>query len=88
MYEGLLKVMGDFSAVLPICGGLILFCWKSEVMTDLMRNTESDGIKGYSTFFLEIRSFYNSPRVKLLSFTFFEFIQPISGSGTTTFSIA
>jgi len=45
-------------------------------------------LKGYSTFFLEIRSFYNSPRVKLLSESFFESIQPISGSGVTTFSIA
>jgi len=35
-----------------------------------------------------IGSFYNSPRVKLLSFTFFESIQPIYGSGGTTFSIA
>jgi len=34
-------------------------------------------LKGYSTFFLEIGSFYNSPRVKLLSFTVFECIQPI-----------
>jgi len=45
-------------------------------------------LKGYSTFFLEIGSFYNSPRVKLLSLTFFESIQPISGSGGATFSIA
>jgi len=28
-------------------------------------------LKGYSTFFLEIGSFYNSPRVKHLSFTVF-----------------
>jgi len=47
------------------------------------------GLKGILYFFLEIRSFYNSPRVKLLSFTVFESIQPISGSGgSTTFSIA
>jgi len=39
-------------------------------------------------FFLEIGSFYNSPRFKLLSFTIIESIQPISGSGGTTFSIA
>ncbi len=39
----------------------------------------------HSTF-LEIGSFYNSPRVKQLSFTIFESIQPISGSGGSTFS--
>ncbi len=33
-------------------------------------------------------TFYNSPRVKQLSFTVFESIQPISGSGGGTFSIA
>jgi len=46
-----------------------------------------ENIKGI-LHFLEICSFYNSPIVKLLSFTFFESIQPISGSGGTTFSIA
>lgn len=40
IYEGALKVIGNFSSVLPICGGLMLFCWKSEVMTDLKRNIE------------------------------------------------
>jgi len=45
-------------------------------------------LKGIFHFFLEICSFYNSPRVKLLTFTFFESIQPISGSGVTTLSIA
>ncbi len=44
--------------------------------------------KGHSTFFLEIGSFYNSPRVKQLSFTVFESIQPISRSGGSTFSLA
>ncbi len=39
-------------------------------------------------YFLEIGSFYNSPRVKQLSFTVFESIQPISGSGGSTFSLA
>jgi len=36
-------------------------------------------LKGYSTFFffLEIGSFYHSPRVEQLSFTIFESIQPI-----------
>jgi len=36
-------------------------------------------LKGYSTFFffLEIGSFYHSPRVKQLSFTVFESIQAI-----------
>jgi len=34
-------------------------------------------LKGYSTFFLERVSFYNSLRVKQLSFTVFESIQQI-----------
>jgi len=34
-------------------------------------------LKGYTTFFFEISSFYHSPRVKQLSFTVFECIQPI-----------
>ncbi len=36
----------------------------------------------------EIGSFSKSPRVKKLSFTIFESIQPISGSGGSTFSLA
>ncbi len=44
-------------------------------------------LKEHSTF-LEIGSFYNSPRVKQLSFTIFESIQPFSGSGGSTFSLA
>ncbi len=44
--------------------------------------------KGTLHFFLEIGSFYTSPRVKKLSFTIFESIQPISGSGGSTFSLA
>ncbi len=44
-------------------------------------------LKEHSTF-LEIGSFYNSPRVKQLKFTIFEYIQPISGSGRSTFSLA
>jgi len=36
-----------------------------------------DTLKGYSTFLGEIVSFYNSPRVKQLSFTIFESIQLI-----------
>jgi len=36
-------------------------------------------VKRDTPLFLEIGSFYNSPEVKLLSFTFFESIQPISG---------
>ncbi len=46
-------------------------------------------LKEHSTF-LKIGSFSNSPRVKQLSFTVFESIQsiqPISGSGGSTFSI-
>ncbi len=42
----------------------------------------------YTPIFLKIGSFYNSPRVKQLSFTVFETIQPISGSGGSTFSLA
>jgi len=34
-------------------------------------------LKGYSTLFLEIGSFYSSPRVKQLSFTVLKSIQPI-----------
>jgi len=34
-------------------------------------------LKGYSTFFLQIVSLYNSLRVKQLSFTVFESIQQI-----------
>jgi len=34
-------------------------------------------IKGILHFFLEIGSFYNSPRVEQLGFTVFESIQPI-----------
>ncbi len=45
------------------------------------------GLKEHSTFFLEIGSFSKSPRVKKLSFTVFESIQPISGSGGSTFSL-
>jgi len=36
-----------------------------------------ESLKGYSTFFGNKGSFYNSPRVKLLSFTIFESIQLI-----------
>ncbi len=43
--------------------------------------------KGTLHFFLEIGSFYNSPRVKQL-FTVFESVQPISESGGSTFSLA
>jgi len=40
-------------------------------------NTDNqEKLKGYSTF-LEIGSFYSSLRVKQLSFTIFESIQPI-----------
>ncbi len=45
-------------------------------------------LKEHSTFLGEIGSFYNSPRVKQLSFTVFESIQPISWSGGSTFSLA
>ncbi len=42
--------------------------------------------KGTLHFFLEIGSFYTSPRVKQLSFTVFESIQTMSGG--STFSLA
>ncbi len=44
-------------------------------------------LKEHSTIF-ENSSFSNSPRVKQLSFTVFESIQLISGSGGSTFSVA
>jgi len=44
---------------------------------DFQEKRVSCSLKGYSTFFWEIGSFYNSPRVKQLSFTIFESIQPI-----------
>ncbi len=45
-------------------------------------------LKGTLHFFLEIGSISNFPRVKKLSFTVFESIQPISGSDGSTFSLA
>jgi len=46
--------------------------------------TANLALKGYSTFilfiFLEIGSFYNSPRVTQLGFTVFQSIQPIFGN--------
>ncbi len=52
------------------------------------KNTiQGKALKEHSTF-LEIGSFYNSPRVKQSSFTVFESIQPISWSGGSTFSLA
>ncbi len=54
---------------------LLMFCFFLKIL------------KEHSTF-LEIGSFYNSPRVKQLSFTVFESIQSISGSGGSTFSLA
>ncbi len=44
--------------------------------------------KGTLNCFLEISSLSNSPRVKELSLTIFESIQPISGSSGSTFSVA
>ncbi len=44
-------------------------------------------LKEHSSFF-ENRLIFQLPRVKQLSFTIFESIQPISGSGGSTFSIA
>ncbi len=44
-------------------------------------------LKEHYTFFWK-GSFYNSPRVKQMSFTVFESIQSISGSGGSTFSLA
>ncbi len=45
-------------------------------------------IHSFTPLFLEMGSFYNSPKIKQLSFTVFESIQPISGSGGSTFSLA
>ncbi len=59
----------------------ILLCRKSLQIPIAITKLKED-----STF-LEIGSFYNSPRVKQLSFTVFESIQPISGSGGSTFSL-
>ncbi len=59
-----------------------------ENYTQTSLNEPLYSLKEHSTFFLEICSFYNSPRVKQLSFTDFESIQLISGSGRSTFSLA
>ncbi len=56
------------------------FYWPQRVRTSV-------GLKEHSTF-LKIGSFYISSRVKQLSFTLFESIQPISGSGGSNFSLA
>ncbi len=45
-------------------------------------------IKRKAPLFLKIGSFSNYPRVKQLSFTVSESIQPISGSSGNTFSLA
>ncbi len=50
--------------------------------------TKLTNLKEHSTFFLEIGSFYNSPRVNQLRFTVFESIQVIFRSGSSTFSVA
>jgi len=41
------------------------------------RSKMTEDIKGILHFFMEIGSFYNSHRVKQLSFTIFKCIQPI-----------
>ncbi len=58
-----------------------------EDLDDAIANSIKLALKG-TPLFLEIGSFYTSPRVKKLSFTVFESIQPISGSGGSTFSLA
>ncbi len=45
-------------------------------------------LKEYSTFTKKFGYFYNSPRVKQLSFTVYESIQLISGTGFSAFSLA
>jgi len=50
---------------------------KHLVYTDNGFNLNDQDLKGILHFFLEIGSFYNSPRVKQLSFTVFKSIQPI-----------
>jgi len=47
-----------------------------QIVTGFVVKGHNCEIKGYSTF-LEIGSFYHSPRVKQLSFTVFECILPI-----------
>jgi len=41
------------------------------------KTTKKYCLKGYSTFFWEIGSFFHSPRLKQLGFTVFECIQTI-----------
>ncbi len=48
---------------------------------------EKSVLKEHSTF-LGNRLIFQSPRIKKFSFTVFESIQPISGSGGSTFSLA
>jgi len=43
----------------------------------LTKEITNQFLKGYSTFFLEMGSFYHSPRVKQLSLTIFKSIHPI-----------
>ncbi len=67
----------------------ILNIWTSIItaVINVQHGNEYDSFKGTLPF-LEIGSFYNSPRVKQLSFTGFESIQSISESGRSTFSLA
>jgi len=73
-----------------VCYTIKIFIGNENVCNQTNMNTESAFlcVKGILHFFLERGSFYNYPRVKVLSFTVFGSIQPISGSGGTTFSIA
>ncbi len=68
-----------------MCRDRSLYCLRSSGTRE--RSSFYIYLKEHSTF-LEIGSFYNSPRVKQLSFTVFESIQPISGAGGSTFSLA
>ncbi len=65
------------------------FLWAmNDTHSRMIHSFESIMFKGTLHFFLEIGSFYTSPRVKKLRFTVFESIQPISGSGGSTFILA
>jgi len=64
--------------------GLILnsVLWKSILhllFLQYIYSAQYVNFKGILHFFLEIGSFYHSPRVEQLSFTIFESIQPIFG---------
>jgi len=72
-----MSYLSSFYIIMKITLHLLLFSakhtpWKVVGLTTLQKYLD---LKGYATFFfLEIGSFYNSLRVKQLSFTIFESI--------------